>query len=268
MGTFQNKSEFMQALRKELAERNITDTRDIMLDFEQHFDDGIARGLTEQEVCGKLGDLGEIVAQYQDEAAEMNKCTELAVPGAEKAEQPSAQQNAAAQNTSAQQNASDGFAGNTYEHPKQNTYTQNTAYNQPQQKANGFEPNVGGLIGAICVDLFVFSWALPALVGVICAYFSIPISLFISGLASVLCGMFGGIAGIIQFVSPFGPMSNVAFGIMLMALSGLAVLLAIVIVKGFIGIIISIINWHSKLIVGRDVIERKNKKKATAAQQA
>lgn len=259
MEAFQNKNEFMQALREELAKRNISDTRDILLDFEQHFADGISTGLTEAEVCGKLGDLGEIVSQYQDEAAEMNSCRAVEPIAAATSE------NAAASHTTENKQADNGgFSANDYGAAQSTAQgagygavqgtAQGAGYGTAQQGGTGTAVNVGGLIGAVCVDVFVLSWALPALIGVICAFFSIPIAFGVTGLASLFCGFFGQLSNVISFVSPFGAMSNIFFGLMLMALSGLGVLLSIVIVKGFIGIIINIINWHSRLIVGRNVI--------------
>ena len=62
-----NKAAFMNELTKSLSEYGVNDSREILLDFEQHFEDGKAAGETEDEVCEKLGDPVEIAKQYVEE---------------------------------------------------------------------------------------------------------------------------------------------------------------------------------------------------------
>ena len=66
---YSTRIDFMNGLREALAKNGISDARDILLDFDQHFDDGIAAGETEAQVCEKLGDVEEIAKQYTSEDA-------------------------------------------------------------------------------------------------------------------------------------------------------------------------------------------------------
>lgn len=105
--------------------------------------------------------------------------------------------------------------------------------------------NVGGLIGALCIDIFVLSWAIPSLFGVIMSYFSIPAAVFGWGIANIIGFASGGAYG-------FHPISNILLGLAMLCLTGLAVLLGIIIVKGFIKLIIKIVKWHVRLIKGEN----------------
>ena len=69
----------------------------------------------------------------------------------------------------------------------------------------------------------------------------------------------------------FSPVSTVLFGCMLLSLFGLLIALCVAIGNGFVDIIKSIINWHSRAFVGRDVVKtssmkKKEKKAAEMAQ--
>lgn len=237
-----SKAEFMSALDSELTKYGITDKSEIFSDFEQHFTAGMEEGLTEQQVCEKLGDISEIAKQYVDE---------------EKLEQIESEQpkpDAAANTQSAQ-----GFDGNGYAEPQQ----QNTA--QPSEQP--FQCEAGKVIGIICVDVFVFSWVLPAFAGVIASYLSIPISLVVSGFMAFVGGIIS-VFGTVSFIAtPFAPLSTILFGIMITALGGLATMLGLVIVQGAINVFINIINWHGRVFVGHNVIKNKFRfKKKEAAQ--
>ncbi len=65
--TYPNKSAFIDGLKDALSRYGITEQRDILLDFEQHFSDGAAAGETEAQTCEKLGDPEEIAKQYVSE---------------------------------------------------------------------------------------------------------------------------------------------------------------------------------------------------------
>lgn len=60
-----SRTEFMSRLSAELQKHGVLDS-EIIEDFEQHFTVGTAEGLTESEVCEKLGEPAEIAAQYAD----------------------------------------------------------------------------------------------------------------------------------------------------------------------------------------------------------
>lgn len=58
------KSEFLEKLKTELNRKNVTDTTDIIEEYEQHFAFKLADGYTEEEIAAKLGDPKGIAAQY------------------------------------------------------------------------------------------------------------------------------------------------------------------------------------------------------------
>ncbi len=62
-----NKNEFMRKLKDGLVGLNQTDKREILLDYEEHFLDGIKLGRTEEEICESLGDPVEIAANIKKE---------------------------------------------------------------------------------------------------------------------------------------------------------------------------------------------------------
>lgn len=62
-----NKNEFMRKLKDGLVGLNQTDKREILLDYEEHFLDGIKLGRTEEEICESLGDPTELAANIKKE---------------------------------------------------------------------------------------------------------------------------------------------------------------------------------------------------------
>lgn len=59
-----NKREFFELLDAELNRVGIDDTAEIAADFEEHFANSAASGLSEAEACHRLGDIREIVRGY------------------------------------------------------------------------------------------------------------------------------------------------------------------------------------------------------------
>lgn len=59
-----NKREFFQLLTAELNRVGIDDTAEITADFEEHFANSAANGLSEAEACHRLGDIKEIARNY------------------------------------------------------------------------------------------------------------------------------------------------------------------------------------------------------------
>lgn len=241
---YSTKSEFISGLREALYKNGISDTRDILLDFDQHFDDGAAAGETEAEVCEKLGDVEEIAKQYISDEVSVEPVRETVSESAE----------------------ASGFDNNTYSQPMMNTAQPSASAASNQ---GGFTPDGGAVAGRICVDVFVFSWAIPTLFGVILCFYSAVISIGCAGLGVIIGGTgmnFMDVSGLIQ--SPFSPLSTILFGFMLLALCGLLVSLCWVIGRGFVDIIKNIINWHSRAFVGRNVVKttamRKAEKQNTA----
>ena len=254
---YNNKSEFLNGLREALGRYSVPDAREILIDFEQHFDDGAAAGESEAEVCEKLGDVEEIAKQY---------ISDIDFPENE----------SKADNSAAEQPSAIGFGAETGEAAQQYSYgqqygraqnmqnaqTAQTAQNAQQYAApqNSFSPDGGKVVGVICVDLFVLSWAIPSLLAVILSFYSAVVAFGVSGIAVMVLGAvssFVDVTGILH--TGLAPISCVLLGILLCALCGMLVLLCVQIGKGFCAIIRNIINWHSRVFVGRNVINKKNK---------
>lgn len=270
---YNNKIEFLNGLREALGRYNVPDAREILIDFEQHFDDGAAAGESEAQVCEKLGDVEEIAKQYISDIDFAE--TESKTAAFASAEEPAAS-GFGAETGEAQQQYSYGQqygAGQNMQNPQaaqtapnmQNAQTAPNAQNaqNAQQYAapqNGFSPDGGKVVGVICVDLFVFSWAIPSLLAVILSFYSSVVAFGVSGISVIVLGAvssFADVTGILH--TGLAPISCVLLGILLCALCGMLVLLCIQIGKGFCAIIRNIINWHSRVFVGRNVINKKNK---------
>lgn len=58
------KLDFLEKLKTELNRKNISDTADIIEEYEQHFAFKLADGYSEEEISAKLGDPKGIAAQY------------------------------------------------------------------------------------------------------------------------------------------------------------------------------------------------------------
>lgn len=58
------KKDFIMKLHSEMNRLNLELDSDILSDFEQHFENGIAQGLTEEEICQNLGNVREIAKSY------------------------------------------------------------------------------------------------------------------------------------------------------------------------------------------------------------
>ena len=229
-----NKETFMNELTKSLSEYGVNDSREILLDFEQHFEDGKAAGETEDEVCEKLGDPVEIAKQY---------IPEMDIKVEEKETKQS------------------GFDSNKYTQP----YTQPQQTTPPPvQQPQGFQPDSGKIIGILCVDVFVFSWAIPSLISLIFGLYGTTIGFGAAAIGSVIGGT------IMQFVdvsswffTTLSPVSTILFGIVLGAICALLVIGSIAATKGCINIIKHIINWHSEVFAGKKVCKINNKKNET-----
>lgn len=58
------KSEFIYILRRKLTAMNVADVEDIVLEYEQHFQNKIADGYSEEEIVTRLGDPDELASQF------------------------------------------------------------------------------------------------------------------------------------------------------------------------------------------------------------
>ncbi len=227
-----SKTEFLTNLRIALENNNVADRSDILSDFRQHFEDGAAAGESEADVCRKLGDIDEIIKQYISE-----------------------QSDAASTPTGGAMPDTSGFEAQSGEQP----YSQpRYVAPQPQQ----FTPSAGKIVGILCLDTFVYSWALPALAGIIVGLIGVTISFITTGIISLIggtAGLFIDISGLIS--TGFASISLLFFGIMISALGGMLVIASIASVKGFINIIIAIINHHANIFTGHKVLNKIGKKK-------
>lgn len=223
-----NKTEFMNKLNESLSGYGINDTREILLDFEQHFEDGAKAGLTEEQVYEKLGDPVEIAKQYMSENEESytEKKTEA----------------------STQQSAFD-----------TNNYSQMPPPVQPVQNT-GFQPDVGKIVCILLVDILIFTWALPTLFSLVFSLYGVTLAIGGSGIAVSIAGLLMGIVDTSSWLfTTFSPISTALFGVMLMAACPLLVIASIAATKGCINIGKHIVNWHSRAFVGRNVCVIKGK---------
>lgn len=71
------KSKFMQKLDKYLYKIPQSDRKEILYDYEEHFDIGLTKGKTEEEIVAELGDPSviarELLAEYRVTRAEMDQ---------------------------------------------------------------------------------------------------------------------------------------------------------------------------------------------------
>ena len=227
----------MENLKASLSEYGVTDTRDIMLDFEQHFVDGLAAGETEAQVCEKLGDPVEIAKQY--------------IPEADiKVEEKEVKQS--------------GFDSNNYSQPYNGAQSQQTLPPPPQPVKQGFQPDAGKIIVILLIDVFVLSWAIPSLISLVVGLYGCAVGFGAGGIGAVIGGT------LMQFVdtttwffTTLSPVSTILFGIVLGAICSLLVIASIAATKGVINVIKHLINWHSEAIVGRKVCVIDDKKNNT-----
>ena len=281
---YESKHEFMDGLRTALAENDVKDARDIMIDFEMHFDDGLAAGESEADICKKLGDVDELVKQYISEddtgaapAAKAAESTENPAGSTQKTEYDSTAQAASA----AEKTVYDGsavYGANvtsdkyTYDQDTAGQYNYNrTTYGQatPYPSAGSENrPDTGAIIVTLCLDFFLYSWALPTLIGLIFGLMGTTIGFVGSGIGIFFAGLISNFADISGFISTgLAPLSLVFLGVLMMALGGMLVVASIASVRGFINLCIAIINQHSKAFTGRKVLRKIGKKKKEAAAQ-
>lgn len=216
-----NKKDFMELLGESLSTYGVSDAREILLDFEQHFEDGIAAGETEEQVCEKLGDPIEIAKQYIPEAdieVEEKKQT----------------------------NEASAFDTNNY-----NQQTAPPVYNPQPQK---FKADAGKIIVILLIDLMIFTWALPTLISLVVSLYSVVAAFAGSGIAVFIGGILMSFMDTTKwFFTTLSPLSTSLFGIVMLAAVPLLVIASIAATKGVINIFKRIINWHSEAFVGRKV---------------
>jgi uncharacterized membrane protein len=237
---YKTKNEFLTNLEKELTRFGVVDKSEIIADFEQHFADSQAQGLSEAEICEKLGAISEIAKQYAEEEIFPIVAVEP---------------NAGADDPVRPKNTPPPPEGNTPP-PEENTSSHSDYENSGIKINFGKNSNISGsgLITVLCIDIFVLSWAIPALFGVFVGLLAIPFTMIIGGIAAVIAGFIGNFSG---FVTPFAALPTFFLGLMLFSLGGLLGVAGVQLIKLFIFIIKSIIDWHGNMIVGRPVFKKK-----------
>jgi uncharacterized membrane protein len=63
-----NKSEYLNKLTNELGHMPYGDVKDIIQSMEEHFDEGVSEGRSEEEIAASLGDPAELAAEFKDGA--------------------------------------------------------------------------------------------------------------------------------------------------------------------------------------------------------
>ena len=63
-----NKTEYLKRLSDELGHMPYGDVKDIIQSIEEHFDEGLGEGRTEEEIAQSLGDPKELAAEFKDGA--------------------------------------------------------------------------------------------------------------------------------------------------------------------------------------------------------
>ena len=243
--TYNTRADFMNGLRQALAGSDVTDAREILADFDQHFDDGAAAGESEAEVCEKLGDVDEIVKQYVSENLE-----EAAKKAEDHFDPDELEMKKAGDDTAPGEQIPPA--------PMYNNYAQ-----QPQQ--NTFSPDAGSIIGVICLDVFVLSWAIPTLFGLIMGLYGTTIGIAITGVVLVIASIILMITGVTGLITTgFAPLSVFFCGTMFIGFGGMLVIASIAATKGFINLCIAIINLHAKVIAGHKVLNKIGKKNKEA----
>ena len=63
-----NKSEYLTKLTNELGHMPYGDVKDIIQSMEEHFDEGVSEGRSEEEIAASLGDPSELALEFKDGA--------------------------------------------------------------------------------------------------------------------------------------------------------------------------------------------------------
>ena len=63
-----NKSEYLTKLTNELGHMPYGDVKDIIQSMEEHFDEGVSEGRSEEEIAASLGDPAELALEFKDGA--------------------------------------------------------------------------------------------------------------------------------------------------------------------------------------------------------
>jgi hypothetical protein len=111
----------------------------------------------------------------------------------------------------------------------------------------------GGLLTVLLIDIFVLTWAIPALFAVMVGFLGLAVGFIISGIVTAIGGLVG--SALFNFVTPFPGLATFFLGLMLASLGGLLMLAGIGFIKLFVKAIRGIIDWHGHMVFGRSVFK-------------
>ncbi len=226
---YYTKAQFLEVLKAELLKRGITDN-EILEDFEQHFEIGLSEGLTEAQVCEKLGAPAEIANQYAPEGYSENTATAQNVNQAE---------NRANYNQT-QQSA---FAENNYNYS-------NVNQNAPQN--NNDNADIAKIVGIICLDVLVLTWAIPTLFSLLISYWAVMISFFVTPVVMIISVLFGSyFVSAPIFVSMLTPTAVIFAALILFGIALIMSAFCIDIWKGFGKLMQAIARLHYEAFTGK-----------------
>jgi len=257
---YKTKTEFLSNLERELGRFGVVDKSEIIADFQQHFADSEALGLNEAQACEKLGDISEIAKSYAEEEIFPAIAVEHEIPPPQNDYSQNQQQQQYQQQPPPQEETCYSYSS---DYPEGETPYEKSGIDINFSKPDFISKDVnwGNLIVLLLIDLFILSWALPALVGLILGLLGACVGFVAGGIGVIVGTTIGNVWG---FVSPFAPLANVFLGVMLMSLGGLLLVAGICAVRGFVKLIKAIINWHGNMIIGRPVFKEKVKGEQTA----
>lgn len=226
---YYTKAQFLEVLKAELLKRGITDN-EILEDFEQHFEIGLSEGLTEAQVCEKLGAPAEIANQYAPEGYSENSAAAQNVNQAEN----NVNQNQAQQNAFAENNYNYGYA------------------NQTAPQSNGDNADIAKIIGVICLDVFVLVWAIPTLFSLLISYWGVMISFFVTPVVMIITILFGSFfVGAPMIVSMLTPAAGIFAALILFGIALIMSAFCIDIWKGFGKLMQAIARLHYEAFTGK-----------------
>lgn len=234
---YYTKAQFLEVLKSELLKRGITDN-EILEDFEQHFDIGLSEGLTEAQVCEKLGAPAEIANQYAPEGYTENVNDTQSVNQASS----NANYNQANNNTSYNQTQQTSFAENNYNYSNANA----------PQNNSGDNVNVAKIAGVICLDVFLLVWAIPTLFSLLISYWGVMISFFVTPVVMLISILLGTqIFGSMLIVSALTPAAGIFAALILFGIALIMSAFCVDIWKGFGKLMQAIARLHVEAFTGK-----------------
>lgn len=226
---YYTKAQFLEVLKAELLKRGVTDN-EILEDFEQHFEIGLSEGLTEAQVCEKLGAPAEIANQYAPEGYNENTAAAQNV-------------NQAENNVNQNQGQQSAFAENNYNYGNAN---------QTAPQSNGDNADVAKIIGVICLDVFVLAWAIPTLFSLLISYWAVMISFFVTPVVMIIGIIFGSFfVSSPIIISMLTPAAGIFAALILFGIALIMSAFCIDIWKGFGKLMQAIARLHYEAFTGK-----------------